>query len=280
VSKVAKQGLVSTQTGTPYYASPEIWKDKPYDSRSDIWSLGCVLYEMTALKPPFTAKDMKSLYTKVIRGYYPSIPKRYSEDLDYVISQCLNTSPTKRPKAEDLMNSHEMKRHIIDVKEDSSSTGVESPKTTLLNTIKLPKKLLDISKRLPKANYGTPLVFAKNKALDIKIAKGLPEIFENHRNFIKPEVSLNSVDYKDPAPVQTPLVSVPSKILQNNSKVALALKNRLYRNILKKNLAGSPMHEERKIKLPRINRVKQSAGHNHSVMYSCRSLSKKRDLGY
>ena len=40
VSKVAKQGLVSTQTGTPYYASPEVWKDKPYDSRSDIWSLG------------------------------------------------------------------------------------------------------------------------------------------------------------------------------------------------------------------------------------------------
>lgn len=58
VSKVAKQGLVSTQTGTPYYASPEVWKDKPYDFRSDIWSLGCVLYEMIALKPPFTANSM------------------------------------------------------------------------------------------------------------------------------------------------------------------------------------------------------------------------------
>jgi len=46
VSKIAKMGLVYTQTGTPYYASPEVWQDKPYDSKSDIWSLGVVLYEM------------------------------------------------------------------------------------------------------------------------------------------------------------------------------------------------------------------------------------------
>ena len=44
VSKIAKMGLASTQTGTPYYASPEIWKDKPYDYKSDIWSVGCIIY--------------------------------------------------------------------------------------------------------------------------------------------------------------------------------------------------------------------------------------------
>ena len=49
VSKVAKRGLLQTQTGTPYYASPEIWQDKPYDYKSDIWSMGCVLYEICAL---------------------------------------------------------------------------------------------------------------------------------------------------------------------------------------------------------------------------------------
>jgi NIMA (never in mitosis gene a)-related kinase len=43
VSKVVTQ-LCHTQAGTPYYASPEIWRDEPYDKSSDIWSLGCTLY--------------------------------------------------------------------------------------------------------------------------------------------------------------------------------------------------------------------------------------------
>ena len=68
VSKVAKKGLLYTQTGTPYYASPEVWKDQPYDYKSDMWSLGCVLYEMATLKPPFRAENMEGLYKKVIRG--------------------------------------------------------------------------------------------------------------------------------------------------------------------------------------------------------------------
>ena len=78
VSKIVKKGLSYTQTGTPYYASPEVWRDMPYDSKSDIWSLGCVLYEMTSLKPPFRADDMEGLYKKVIRGFYPKIPSTYS----------------------------------------------------------------------------------------------------------------------------------------------------------------------------------------------------------
>jgi NIMA (never in mitosis gene a)-related kinase len=73
VSKVAKRGFLSTQTGTPYYASPEIWKDKPYDLKSDLWSVGCVLYEMCALNPPFRAQDMNGLYQKIMKGIYPPI---------------------------------------------------------------------------------------------------------------------------------------------------------------------------------------------------------------
>ena len=66
VSKVAYRGLGYTQIGTPYYASPEAWRDEPYDIKSDIWSLGCVTFEMLALHPPFRAENMEKLYEKVI----------------------------------------------------------------------------------------------------------------------------------------------------------------------------------------------------------------------
>jgi NIMA (never in mitosis gene a)-related kinase len=84
VSKLAKNGLLYTQTGTPYYASPEVWMDKPYDLKSDIWSCGCVIYEMACLKPPFRAEDMDGLYKKVIRGNYAKLPSHYSVDLNNV----------------------------------------------------------------------------------------------------------------------------------------------------------------------------------------------------
>jgi len=58
--------------------SPEVWKDQPYDNKSDIWSLGCVLYEIITLKPPFRSEDMEGLYKKVIRGLYPKIPSHFS----------------------------------------------------------------------------------------------------------------------------------------------------------------------------------------------------------
>ena len=71
VSKLTDmKGLNYTQTGTPYYASPEVWKDKPYNLKSDMWSLGCVLYEMAALRPPFTANDLQTLYKKVCAGVF------------------------------------------------------------------------------------------------------------------------------------------------------------------------------------------------------------------
>ena len=81
VSKIVKKGLSYMQTGTPYYASPEVWRDMPYDSKSDIWSLGCVLYEMCTLVPPFRADDMAGLYKKCIKGKYSRIPVQFSQEM-------------------------------------------------------------------------------------------------------------------------------------------------------------------------------------------------------
>ena len=65
VSKVSKSGLAITQTGTPYYSSPEVWLDLPYNGKCDVWSLGCVLYEMATFRPPFLAPDILALKNKI-----------------------------------------------------------------------------------------------------------------------------------------------------------------------------------------------------------------------
>jgi len=100
VSKVAKKGMMHTQTGTPYYASPEVWKDKPYDNKSDIWSLGCVLYEMITLLPPFRANSMQGLANKVTKGIYDPIPSRYTHDLSQMVKSCLQVNCNNRPSCD------------------------------------------------------------------------------------------------------------------------------------------------------------------------------------
>lgn len=105
VSKVAKEGMLYTQTGTPYYASPEVWKDLPYDSKSDIWSLGCVCYEICALVPPFRAENMDGLYKRVLKGQFSRIPKVYSDELNHVIKKLINVNAQGRPTCDQILSS-------------------------------------------------------------------------------------------------------------------------------------------------------------------------------
>lgn len=77
--------------------SPEIYRDKPYDKMSDMWSLGCILYEMCSLRPPFLAANFKELRRNVLLGAYPPIPKFYSEELFFIIRKLLQLDPAERP---------------------------------------------------------------------------------------------------------------------------------------------------------------------------------------
>ena len=150
VSKVAKNNLAYTQAGTPYYAAPEVWRDKPYDAKSDIWSLGCVIYEMAALKPPFLANDIQGLYKKIQRGIFERIPSQYSAGLFNMISWCLQKSPTSRPSCNQLLNSPLILRHM---QENCLTLSPEAGSLELLGTIRIPKNMRALSNQLPKADY-------------------------------------------------------------------------------------------------------------------------------
>ncbi|XP_038150278.1 serine/threonine-protein kinase Nek3 isoform X2 [Cyprinodon tularosa] len=106
----SSKAYAHTYVGTPYYVAPEIWDNKPYNNKSDVWSLGCVLYELCTLKHPFQASSWKSLILKVCRGAYPPLPKHLPYELHYLIKQMFKTNPKDRPSVQTILTSHRISR--------------------------------------------------------------------------------------------------------------------------------------------------------------------------
>ena len=92
-----------TIIGTPYYFSPEIINGKPYDSKSDIWSLGVLLYEMMTFKMPFNANSLPMLSVKIMRGQYIPPPTIYTKDLRELVTKCLTVEPKNRPSIQEIL---------------------------------------------------------------------------------------------------------------------------------------------------------------------------------
>ncbi|XP_051822325.1 serine/threonine-protein kinase Nek1 isoform X1 [Antechinus flavipes] len=95
--------LARTCIGTPYYLSPEICENKPYNNKSDIWALGCVLYEMCTLKHAFEAGNMKNLVLKIISGSFPPVSLHYSYDLRSLLSHLFKRNPKERPSVNSIL---------------------------------------------------------------------------------------------------------------------------------------------------------------------------------
>ncbi len=101
-----------TLVGTPYYLSPEIVQDKPYSFKSDIWSLGILLYEMTMLKMPFEATSLPMLSLKIVRGNYSPISATVSKDLKMLIQSLLQVEIKNRPTIYEILRNPLLKSRI------------------------------------------------------------------------------------------------------------------------------------------------------------------------
>ena len=197
VSKVTKNGIGHTQTGTPYYASPEVWNDESYTNKSDIWSLGCVLYEMICLTPPFKAESMDGLYHKIIKGKYNKIPEKYSKELNEILKLLFNLNPKERPSCDELLKNSIIKNKIEFFEENNKFNDDinNNEESELLKTIKISKNLLFLSGRLPKANYNNENEANNIKTLDNNklLIKSITSINEEKKDYILPTIKLKNI---------------------------------------------------------------------------------------
>ena len=146
VSKVIKEKVLTTQTGTPYYASPEVWRNEHYSYKSDLWSIGCVIYEMCELEPPFNGKDLDELFESVCLGKARRINKCYSDDLWNMILMLLEKDAEKRVNCDEFLESELIRKKINEFKNNSDTNFVgyflennvnsKDEKDVLLETIK------------------------------------------------------------------------------------------------------------------------------------------------
>ena len=101
-----------TFVGTPYFLSPEIINNQPYDNKSDIWALGVLLYELMTFQMPFNAVSLPLLSIKINRGVYKPPPSTYSSDIRNLLKKCLTVNPDKRPSIDEILKLPLIKNRI------------------------------------------------------------------------------------------------------------------------------------------------------------------------
>ena len=138
--------MALTQTVTPYYYAPEIWREKIYNDKCDIWSLGCIIFEICSLKPHFKGNSIENLYCNISSRKYSPIPYIYSEELGKLISMMIVVDVRERANIDDLIHFPFDKKRIKRFYEDEK-------KALLIKTINIPKNIRDINEKLSKGRY-------------------------------------------------------------------------------------------------------------------------------
>ncbi|KAM6361472.1 serine/threonine-protein kinase Nek1 isoform 6-T13 [Alca torda] len=252
--------LARTCIGTPYYLSPEICQNKPYNNKSDIWALGCVLYEMCTLKHAFEAGNMKNLVLKIISGPFPPVSVHYSYDLRNLLSQLFKRNPRNRPSINSILEKNfiakrvekfltpqliaEEFNHKIFQKFGPQAASAKRPAQEQILTSVAPAQ--KITK--PAAKYGVPLVIRKSCDAPKKPSERKP-LAKSRQAFPTPVKKMN------PGEERRKMFEEPSK------KKRLELPEKRQRDQISL-LKADEMRRLEKERMERINRAREQGWRN------------------
>ena len=202
-----------TFIGTPYYISPELCKDQPYNDKSDVWSLGCVLYELCTLNHPFEGGTQVEIYEKIMTQKFKAISPEYSNELKKMVDLLLEKDERKRPKMKDILKM----KCVID---RAKKYNIE---INLNDTIEVEKEKIEINKQVNKYtiknnNY--------NVNMNININNNYKEII--NKNLIKKEKSPNNYSNK------TKSNKIKMDNILKNNQIKKSINNTKNKSILNK----------------------------------------------
>ena len=262
VSKVVKADLTRTQIGTPSYLAPEVWENRPYDSRCDVFSLGCCMYEMAALRLPFEARSMDELKAKIKNGAIQSMPSNYTEDLRSIIIKCLTKNPTARPSAEKLLNHPSI---VLKIQELDLEAPYEIENAKLMDSILMPKNISMLNSKLPKKDMGAR---RSNSARVLRSFDKEPDKNASLNNKLDVNQILKEPDPKSLHKYQSE-AQRPSSIQKSNSKQVI------YPNNINDMFAKKNEHNVIKINSENSNRKIPT---ENKVNYESNNLAEKDGL--
>ena len=126
VAKLMKGAMTNTQIGTPHYMPPEVWRNRPYTFNSDVWALGCVLFEMCTFTVPFEARSMEELRFKVMKGKFPALPGVYSGDMQKMVRWLMIAEPSQRPNIDAVLDHPSVRRRQHLAPQPEPAGGVDA----------------------------------------------------------------------------------------------------------------------------------------------------------
>ena len=201
--KLVKNNTLKEQIGTPFYTAPEIWNEQPYNYKCDIWSVGCIIYELASLSLPFTGDSIDNLYKNIMSKKYNPIPEFYSENLKKIINYMLMSDPSQRPSTDILLNFPNIKENQI-------------------NSIYLDYKGIEKEKKTSKGRN----VRFKSPTENINVSKNFLEFQKN--------INQDTNKEKDTKLFKKESISIKKQNLENRNKIDKKIRkieNKTYRSL-------------------------------------------------